>query len=452
MPRCKKTQTVEENLKTPIDSVVSSADSVMLSDLLPGEGFPWKRVLPTVHRITQAFGYQRVETSPVEELDVFSDFQTILKSKPERFLRVEGAGGKKFALRPQNFLSVLRAYKAHQVYEKEKTTKWYYIEPTFAPNNPSLLDGYEFGVVNFGEPTAISDAQMIAMIKVLLEEFGISNVVFEINSKGCDGCAAYYHEVLSDFLQQNKYELCPTCQKLLSKDSAPPSGFLDNGLYEVFRCKNGECRELLGNAPQIIDYLDTYCNRHLTSLLESLDELEIPYQLNPVLFGNGQLSHTLFQIKVLPSSGGAEEEILLGVGGRHNRFVSKLIGQDIPAVLFSIPLQKIFMVLDSHGKEQKNGQEADVFLISVGESAAKKSLKLFLDLWKRNIKVAERFGENGIKNQFKLAEKKGCRIALIVGQKEALESSVILRDVRSGIQEVFSYERAIEEVKKRLQE
>ena len=60
------------------------------------------------------------------------------------------------------------------------------------------------------------------------------------------------------------------------------------------------------------------------------------------------------------------------------------------------------------------------------------------------------FERHGFADKLKEAVAKKCEIALIIGQKEAIDETVILRDMRSGMQEVFALDRIIEEVKKRL--
>lgn len=423
-------------------------DSVQPADLLPVEGQPWKHILPKVHEISQTFGFSRVETSPIDALDFYHRFTSDLAPT----VRFDFNSSKKFGLRPQNFLSVLRAYMTNRVFEQERVTKWYYIEPVFGIDKNTISPVYEYGTVIFGEPTAISDAQLMAALKILLEDLGFENVVFEINHRGCEVCNAYYEEVLGRALQQNKSDLCQDCQVAVSTESRA-LGPNDEGVYGVFSCNHERCQEISGQLPQIIDYLDAPCTKQLTALLEALDELEIPYQLNPRLFGGSWLSHTVFRLKVGVGQGqGGGGEFPLAIGGRYTRFASRLIGQELPVLLFSVPLSQIADLVSQHAAEKKPRRSADVFLINLGELAAKKSLRLFIELWKNNIRVAERFGQNGIKNQFKFAEKKGCPLALVIGQKEALEGSVILRDVRSGIQEVFPYERIIDEVQKRLQD
>jgi len=420
---------------------------------LPGDFSQWRHIIPQLHKICRGFGYKRVETSPVEIHNYFSRSKDIFGRRVENLVRVDTEYNKKIVLRSQNFMSVLRVYIENEVNKKERTTKWYYLDPVFSADESALSHLYEFGMVNFGDPSAASDAQMINLIRAFLENLGVENVLFEVNSKGCPNCDGYYQEVLSAFLHQNKNNLCSDCQQNFAKQQSKQQSEGDQN-YKVFACSNPTCQEVTSAAPQIIDHLDDPCNRHLTNLLESLDELEVTYQLNPRLFDNQQLSHTIFRAKArsVKEDDPGKMDIEFGTGGRLNSFVSKLTNQEIPTLAFSANLNSIVNFVEQTGTDQKPQKEADVFLINIGDMASKKSLRLFWDLWKKNIRVAEQFGENGIKNQFKMAESKGCVVALVIGQKEAVEGSVILRDIKSGMQEVFPVERIIDEVRKRLQE
>lgn len=439
MVRVKKDQILSQPVKV--------LDSIASADLVPAEGSVWKHLLPRIHRVSQRFGFHRIETSPLESAGCYP--RGLVNSESGIFL--EAFSSKKFGLKSQNFLSILRAYAENRIFEREKVTKWYCIEPSFTVDKNVLSPLYEFGLVNFGDPGPISEAHLIVSIKSLLEELGLHHPMFEINHKGCDICTPYYREVLARFLQDNQSALCDSCQEITTASCGGREAARTD-MEAVFACPNRVCQEILNTAPQILDYLDGSCNKQLTALLESLDELEVSYQLNPRLFGNSWLSCVVFRVNVSSSASEGEGVTPLSIGGRYTKLASKMIGQDMPALAFFVPLHTVAQMVEAQGDAEKPEKMADIFLINLGELAAKKSLRLFTELWKNNISVTEHFGENGIKNQFKLAEKKGCSLALLIGQKEALEGSVILRDIRSGIQEVFSYDRIIEEIRKRLQD
>ncbi|MFH0890404.1 MAG: His/Gly/Thr/Pro-type tRNA ligase C-terminal domain-containing protein, partial [Candidatus Liptonbacteria bacterium] len=91
-----------------------------------------------------------------------------------------------------------------------------------------------------------------------------------------------------------------------------------------------------------------------------------------------------------------------------------------------------------------------VFFIHVGEMAKKKSLCIIENLRSAGISVAESLGRDSLKAQLKTADKEGIELALILGQRELFEESIIVRDLRNSLQETVSLSKLVEEVRKRL--
>ena len=91
-----------------------------------------------------------------------------------------------------------------------------------------------------------------------------------------------------------------------------------------------------------------------------------------------------------------------------------------------------------------------MFLSQLGEAAKKRSLMLFEQIRKSGIEVRHSLSRDTIKGQLRMAARFGVRFALIFGQKEALEGTVILREMETGIQETIPLEKIIDELKKRL--
>jgi len=82
--------------------------------------------------------------------------------------------------------------------------------------------------------------------------------------------------------------------------------------------------------------------------------------------------------------------------------------------------------------------------------AKRKSLLLFENLRHAGIAVATSLGRDGIKGQLRMANRLRVKFTLIVGQKEALDRTVILREMDSGIQESIAMDDIAEVIKKRL--
>jgi len=185
-----------------------------------------------------------------------------------------------------------------------------------------------------------------------------------------------------------------------------------------------------------------------------LDELSIPYNLNPKIIGKPWSRRTVFEIRFSASggtgTGGKAAEAILGQGGHADDLIQSLGGTPTTALGFSSTSDLILRALELAEVKFATKSKVDVFLVPLGDLAAKKTLRLFTELWNNDILASEFSGPGSIKTQLKLAESNKVSIALIIGQKEARDGTIILRDVRSGMQELFTTERIIEEVKKRL--
>src|SRR5262249_46474375 len=143
-------------------------------------------------------------------------------------------------------------------------------------------------------------------------------------------------------------------------------------------------------------------------------------------------SRTVFAVK----SRDEQNEYFIGEGAYHEDILKELTGKVVPCFGFIGYTEVLEQALQNINLEHHQ-DKIEVFLVPLGELASKKALRLFSELWDENIAVHAHFGDSGVKNQLKLAESTKSIIALIMGQKEAMDEMVILRDVRSGMQEVF---------------
>jgi len=184
-------------------------------------------------------------------------------------------------------------------------------------------------------------------------------------------------------------------------------------------------------------------------VLEFLDELNVPYILDPYLVrGLDYYNRTVFEIMPEDAAG---SQITLASGGRYDYLIAQLGGKPAPAVGGSIGIERT--VNEMRRQDVKVNivkPRTRVFLAQLGDLAKKKCLGLFEEFRKNNIFVSESFGRDSIKAQLRVADRLGADLALIIGQKEALDETVILREMQSGVQETVSLEKIVNEVKKRL--
>ncbi len=400
-------------------------------DLLPGANPLWDLIFRKLQKYARSFGFSRVETAFLESASIY-EYDPL--KNPVTFMAAEGD---RVAVRADSLPGIMRAYIEKKVSEVHKLSKWYYIQPNtvYDAKQKSFVSSWQYGFELFGEFPALVEVQLITAVWKFLRSLGFEDLILEINSIGKTSERDDYEEALITFLQTKKYELCNDC--VASIEDQP---------LQVFRCKNSSCQAVATEAPQPIDYLSEECHKHFTQVLETLDEIGIVYNLNPMLVGREGSSKTIFVFKLKHD----EKEYIIGEGSFHQDLMKVVTGKEQPCFGFVGNFETLQEILNLMQTEVISEMRAEVYLAPLGELAAKKALRLFAELWDANIYVHDNFGDGGVKNQLKLAEGSKAIISLIIGQKEAMDDMVILRDVKSGMQEVFQYERIVEEVKKRL--
>ena len=123
-------------------------------------------------------------------------------------------------------------------------------------------------------------------------------------------------------------------------------------------------------------------------------------------------------------------------------------GEPTPAIGFALGLDRIVLEMKRTQVKPYEQPKPKVFLAQLGEMAKKKSLKLFAELEKNGVLIAESFGRGSLKSQMRVANRLGVEVTIIVGQKEALDETAIVKDMVSGTQETVTQERLVDAVKK----
>ncbi len=426
--------------KNPVAQAATASKKVVslegLFDVAAESDVLWDSMLGKLYKMSQVYGFHRVETPLVEDINLYQNFYGGNKAKLQSILSFLAAG-KQVGVRPSLLPSMLRAYGQGKFYEQNVVSKWASVGKVVSqnPEDLKLSSDIEFNFEVFGNFNHLTEAQVIGVVWEYLQSFGLQDLVLEINNIGTPECQAVYQDTLQDFLLSKKYQLCDNCNEHLSRR-----------VINVFRCDNLDCQAIVSEAPNILDFLDQPSHKHFTNILEALDELSIPYQLSPTFVAPDGHSKTNVAIKYKSKSG----TIVIGEGGYHETLLQSVSGKNYCCFGFTGSLSKIKKALELSKMELLRDEYNDVFLVPLGELAAKKSLRLFRDLTQEKVSVYDHFGNLGVKNQLKQAELFRAPIALIIGQKEAMDEMVILRDVKSGMQEIISYDKIVEEVKKRL--
>ena len=276
-------------------------------DVLPEDQGRWNLVRDTVRSLAQSYSFDRIDLPLLERADLFQ--RTIGKGtdivEKEMYVFTDPSN-RSVALRPEATASAARAYISHGMLDRPQPVKMWYWGPMFRHDRPQAgryRQFYQAGFESFGVDEPIVDAQLILIGHQILKQMGL-DVNVQINSIGTPECRQAYIVELVAYFRQHRNKLSEEDKRRLQKN---PMRLLDS--------KEEVMRELLEGAPQILDWLDEKSKEHFMKVLEFLEEVEVPYALNPYLVrGLDYYTHSVFEFVLATDEGDASQNALGGGG------------------------------------------------------------------------------------------------------------------------------------------
>ncbi|MFA6273415.1 MAG: His/Gly/Thr/Pro-type tRNA ligase C-terminal domain-containing protein [Candidatus Paceibacterota bacterium] len=279
-------------------------------------------------------------------------------------------------------------------------------------------DGKHFDLEILGCAKAISEATIIQAALAILREQGYQDLYVNINSLGDRESSNRFFRELGNFCRKHLDALPADCRAAVKRDAS-----------EFFHCRGEKIEALSEETPKSVASLSELAKIHFKEVLEYLEALDIPYRINNTLLGVHQLvTHTIFEIRDLKSEKGDDA---LAFGFRYNAVARKIgMKKEIPAIGVAIILKK------GDGKKSKTSKikKPRVFFAQIGAEAKLKSLKIIEMLRQARIDICQALSKDKIGSQIAVAENLKVPYIIIMGQKEALEDTVIVRNMSNRSQ------------------
>jgi histidyl-tRNA synthetase len=421
-----------------------------MHDILPRDQKYFQEILRTAKTVADFYGFRKIETPIVENAELFSkgtgSDTDIVKKEMYTF---KTKGGDLLALRPEGTPPIVRAYIEHGMQSLTQPVKLWHWGPFFRHERPQAgryRQFFQLGFEVLGERSSVIDAEIIQVFYSIFEELGFKNLVIEINSIGDSQCRPYYKKTLSSYFKSRQSSLCVDCRRRARENP-----------LRVLDCKDEKCQRIIKSAPQIVDYLCPECHEYFKEVLEFLDDLDLPYQLNPYLVrGLDYYTKTVFEIFSTEPLGpentleaGFVRHALAG-GGRYDKLVKLLGGKDTPGCGGAMGIERIVETMKGRKMKFKNDQRPKIFLAQLGKKAKRESLKLMEEFRKAKIPIAHSLSKDSLKAQMKIADRLGVKYVLIIGQKEVVDKEVLIRDMENGKQRSIETGRIVKEMKKKI--
>lgn len=391
----------------------------------------------TMRQLCDDFGYSEIRTPMFERLELFQrgvGETTDIVQKEMYTFKDKSRHEREFALKPEGTAGVVRAYLERKMYADTQPTKLYYLTPAFRYEKPQagrFRQFHQFGVELFGVEGPAADAEIIGLGYQMLQRLGIEKVKLHINSLGDSDSRKKYNTILVDFLKEKEEHLCETCKERMVKNP-----------LRVLDCKVETCQAVMVDAPLMLNHLSEEDKVHFDGVLELLDEMNIPYEVNPwIVRGLDYYTRTVFEF--ISEDIGAQGTVC--GGGRYDGLIEQMGGAVTPAIGFGAGIERLLLTIANTQGEFEAQDKIDLYVGFMGDVARKKAFGLTNLYRSANIKTATDLNGKSVKAQMKYADKIRARFSFIIGDNELETGEVMIKDMVTGerntvaLNEVINY-------------
>ncbi|MBP2652965.1 MAG: hisS [Firmicutes bacterium] len=405
-------------------------------DILPASSLHWQYVEAMVRAICRTYAYQEIRTPVFEHTELFQrgigETTDIVSKEMYTFT---DRGGRSVTLRPENTAAVVRAYLENKLYSAPQPTKLFYVGPMFRYDRPQagrLRQFHQFGVEAIGAKGPGIDAEIILLAQQFFHRLGLKDLKLYINSVGCPKCRPVYRTRLQQALRDKLPELCDDCRSRFDRN---PMRILD--------CKNEKCNELSQGVPEMTDCLCEECATHLTELKSLLTAAGAKYELNPRLVrGLDYYTKTAFEIQYPPL--GAQSAVC--GGGRYDGLIEEIGGDQTPGIGFAIGLERVLLALEKQGILADTKESIIVYIAVADKNCQPLAFNMLTKMRQAKIACDMDYLDRSLKAQFKQANRNMARFVAVIGEAEAAQNKVAVKDMQSGEQFLMTAEDFIEKI------
>lgn len=391
-------------------------------DLFAEDYIKHESIVKVAKNIAELYGYQGISLPIFEFSNVFKrslgETSDVVGKEMYSFL---DKGNEEITLRPEFTAGICRAYISNGL-KHLLPLKLFTYGPLFRYERPQKGRQRQFHQLNYeflGEATPEIDSEVISMASSLLERLGIlKDTSLELNSLGCRKTRESYQKALVEYLQKYENDLSSDSKIRLYKN---PMRILDS--------KDENDRKIIEAAPKISDHFTKESAAFFNKLQEYLNLLGIKYNINPALVrGLDYYNHTAFEF--VTNSLGAQGTVL--GGGRYNGLIKLMGGDDTPGIGFAAGIERLALMYDL----SQNNKKRSYAILPLEKDQVSLAIQIANQLRLKDIPVHFEYNIKFDK-ALKSAVKANCSFAIFIGEEEAKNFSVKLKDLDTRSEEII---------------
>lgn len=322
----------------------------------------------------------------------------------------------------------INAYTENKLHAIEDPVLYYSIEQV--PRTGEIALALQI----FNVEKSIAEALLIQTARIISSDLGYSDHIVRINSLGDSDSVARYTRELTNFLRKRITELPPSARELMKEHVC-------SALMHLIEKEH----ELAHRSPNALEYLSDTSRKHFREIIEYLDITATPYEIDPKLIGHFNCySDALFAIDLVPTQDNPNPQLYIR-GGRYNTFMYQHTKQTISAAGTVIILKEKKAPLRL---ARIQTMKPSVYVVQLGFGPKIQSLMLIDMLRKADIATFQNLASDSLSAQLRDAESRQVKYTIIIGQKEYVDGTVIIRDMIARNQEHITVDSIVSYLKR----
>lgn len=269
---------------------------------------------------------------------------------------------------------------------------------------------------------AIAPALIVKTILSIAEILGFTNLTVLVSSVGDAESRKRFTRELGNFFRKNP-DVIPEDKKSMAQ-SDPDA---------LYRELSNDTENTIEKMPRSIDYLSENSRKTMLSTLALFESVGIQYTLDPRLSAEPNAeSELLFAVEGSDTKGA---RVRIASGGRYDELMKRARGSAAePVVAMSLEIGKR---IDLDASEE----EPSCFVIHVGDAAKLRAFALLESLWRTELATGNALMADNLREQVDMGVSSGAKYLAIIGQREALDGTAIVRSVATQMQVTVPFEK-----------
>lgn len=412
-------------------------------DILPEDPDPkglwrsshlWNFLEGKIREQARAYGFEEIRTPLFEQTELFN--RTIGETSDivsKEMYTFHDKKGRSITLRPEGTAPVMRSFIEKHLDQQRPLHKLFYLFPMFRYERSQAgryRQHHQFGVEAIGSNSPLQDVEVINLLYSLLSKLGLKNLHLTINSLGAPKTREVYRSRLQEYLRPHLGDLSEESERRFTTN---PLRILDS--------KDKQDREILKEAPSILDDLDPKAQEHFESVCLLLKNLEIPFTIDPMLVrGLDYYNGVVFEVTAKEL--GAQNA--LGGGGRYDGLIQSLGGPPLPAIGFGAGLERILQTMIGQQVFLPSRPSPLLYLIPLGDAATTKSFLTTETLREMGLAVDLEIRGKKLSGAMRYADAIGAKFVAVIGEEEMKSNHLTLKEMKSGDTTSLSFETLAE--------